>query len=86
MVLKLKLWTTEDGKTFLKDVYISVENIIGFYIPEKAEEDQHIETEAINLFLYGMDMITVSQEKHIVDYLTERFVKPSISETQHLKK
>lgn len=77
MIYKLKIYTLLDDNTnngIFKDLYFDVSKIDGFYIPE---QDDNFEYEGINILFCG-DMITVKQEAHIVNYLTEKFVDKAI--------
>lgn len=73
---KVKLFTsTEKGKEFT-DFYIDVDDIKGFYNPDKAQGFPK-EKEAINIF-HGGGISTILKEKHITDYLYENFVKECV--------
>lgn len=78
-VFKLKVLTCsgDHEQSYLKDLYLNVDVISGFYIPEKHEEDEHIEGEFITLIHDG-HWTNVLQEPHIVKYLTDNFVNKSI--------
>ena len=69
---KVKLLTGETPKDRWTDFYIIGESISGFYIPGKEEE-----FDSINIFHDG-GISTILQEKHITDYLLDRFVKKCI--------
>lgn len=60
-------------KRVFKTGYLDLDTVNGFYVPEKSDEDEHVSDEAINIFFNG-DMITISQEDHVVKYLTDKFV------------
>ena len=74
MTYKLKFWTEDDEGEHWDDLYLNVSSITGFYIPKKDVYDKDL---GINLFFNG-GHITVKQEKHIMDYLTLKFVSKSI--------
>ncbi|WP_167596612.1 hypothetical protein [Leeuwenhoekiella sp. ZYFB001] len=72
MVLKLK--TVTDNPGVYKDCWIESDHIIGFCWTSSEELE---EGECINLFFTG-DTITVKNEKHLQDFLMERFVERAI--------
>jgi len=66
---KLLLYThDENEEATWMDFYLSVSMIDGFYVPN-LEED---ELPSINIFVAGQ-FITILQQDHIMDYLSERF-------------
>tara|TARA_R100001480_G_scaffold25387_2_gene35704 strand:- start:296 stop:535 length:240 start_codon:yes stop_codon:yes gene_type:complete len=76
MIYKCKIWTFSDKDGVegeYKDLYLDVESINGFFIPENKDEDDL----GINIFMNG-DMVTIKQEPHITKYLTNKFVKTCI--------
>lgn len=73
---KLQVWTDIDGKTSFKDLYVDVEKILGFYLPD--DKDDPI----INIF-FASQVVSILQEDHIKDYLWNKFAKNVI--TNNLK-
>lgn len=74
MIYKLQLYASFDDDRFeYIDFYCDVSKITGFYIPEVEEDDEL----SINL-LFGSKLINVKQEKHITDYLFNKFVNKAI--------
>jgi hypothetical protein len=70
---KVKLFTsTEKGNEFT-DFYVDADDIKGCYKPSKAQGFPD-DMEAINIF-HGGGISTILEEKHIGDYLYDRFVK-----------
>ena len=66
---KLLLYAQDaDEEATWMDFYLSVAMIDGFYVPN-LEED---ELPSINIFVAGQ-FITILQQDHIMDYLSERF-------------
>lgn len=78
-IYKLKVLTCagDDEKSILKDFYLDVETISGFFVPVKHEEDSHIEGEFITVIHQG-NWTNILQERHIVEYLTNKYVIPSL--------
>lgn len=73
--IKLQLLVElEDGGVGLKDLFINIGSIDGFYIPE-IEADFGEPT--ILIYLNGVDLM-VKTEDHIKDFLYEKFVKPTL--------
>ena len=73
---KVKLFTsTEKGQEFT-DFYIDVDDIKGCYKPDKAQGFPN-DLDAINIF-HGGGISTILNEKHIADYLFERFVRKCV--------
>jgi len=70
---KVKLFTSKEKDQEFTDFYIDVDDITGCYKPDKAQGFPD-EQEAINIF-HGGGISTILNEKHIADYLFERFVK-----------
>ena len=77
MILRLKLFVSYDDKTVLKDLYVNAETITGFFVPDKLPEDEDIEGDCVNIF-YNGDMLTVLQDRKLVDFLTLNFVNEAI--------
>ena len=75
MILKLKIFIDHEGETILKDLYINADAITGFFVPDKLPEDEG--RDCVNLF-YNGDMLTVLQEKKLINYLTENFVRQAV--------
>lgn len=74
--LKVLYYSDDSPESSLKDLYLNVESISGFYIIDKSSEDEHIEGDFVTLCHEGQ-WTTVLQQKHITDYLTENFVEKS---------
>tara|TARA_R110002167_G_scaffold331706_1_gene538364 strand:+ start:14715 stop:15137 length:423 start_codon:yes stop_codon:yes gene_type:complete len=79
---KVKLWVSEDpdaenpDATIFKDMFLDVNQITGFYIPDR--EPDNIDEDGrpidgITLFAGG-GVISVKSEEHIKDYLYDNFV------------
>lgn len=77
-VYKLQIWLEGDEdlgeESCFRDFYFDVSKITGWFIPDAKEG---IDDGAINILFYG-DIVTVKQERHIIDYLTKEFARPSI--------
>ena len=73
---KVKLFTSTEKDNEFTDFYIDVDDIKGCYNPDKAKGFPKDE-EAINIF-HGGGISTLLNEKHIADYLFDRFVKNCI--------
>ena len=66
---KLLLYAQDaDEEATCMDFYLSVAMIDGFYVPNLEEN----ELPSINIFVAGQ-FITILQQDHIMDYLSERF-------------
>ena len=77
-IYRLKVLTCgEHEESHLKDLYFNVSHISGFYIPETAIEDQHLECDFVMLCHFG-EWTTVKQEAHIIKYLTDKFVNECV--------
>ena len=71
--MKVKMMVTSndaDKEYDFVDLYIEESNIKGFYIPEEAD----LEEQVVNVLYPCLKMITVKTEKHVIKYLTDRFV------------
>ena len=66
---KLLLYAQDENEeaTWM-DFYLDADTIDGFYVPNLEES----ELPSINIFVSGQ-FITILQQDHIMDYLTERF-------------
>ena len=64
---------SEQGSSSLKDLYLDMDSISGFFIDEKDEEDSHIEGDFVTI-LHSGQWTVILQEKHIIEYLTAKFV------------
>lgn len=68
--LKLQLCTEDNiGNVIFKDFYFNVEKISGWYVPNYDSVDDPV----INLFFEG-DTVSVKQERHLMEYLVDKFV------------
>jgi hypothetical protein len=72
MIYKVQIQTDSEDAPF-KDFYVKVESITGFYIPEEEDDLEH----CINIIHDGL-LSSIKQEKHITDYLYEKFIKTCI--------
>lgn len=70
--LKIVTYDEEENETFIKDLYLDVDKISGFYIPDTRDDEMHLGLQ-INIFVDGY-LMSILQEPHITKYLTERFV------------
>jgi len=69
----------DEGDSTFKDLFLNIDEVLGFYIPDDPEFD------IVNLFFSGYVM-TVLQEPHLIDYLTHRFSFGSINQFNYLDK
>lgn len=69
---KLKLWASFDKENRFINLFLDMNSITGFYIPEKDEESGD-SSKTINL-LFGAEVITVMQEPHLIKFLEETFI------------
>jgi hypothetical protein len=72
MIYKVQIETDSEDEPF-KDFYLEVDCISGFYIPE---DEPDLEP-CINIIHDGL-ISSIKQEKHITDYLYEKFIKTCI--------
>lgn len=68
---RLQMWTQFENENRFIPLFLDMNTVTGFFIPEREEENQDRET--INL-LFGTEVITVKQEPHIIDFLRSTFI------------
>ena len=73
---KVQIYTDTTDNTQFKDFYIDVDSITGCYAPDEDPEFPR-EEGGINIFHEG-GLTTILKEKHIGDYLYDRFVKDCV--------
>ncbi len=76
-IYKLKLWVSggeDNEEDRFTDFYLDVNTIQGLYMPSNKNEDDM----GINIFIGGYSM-TIKLEDHIEKYLTETFIKESVT-------
>ena len=75
LIYKLEYYVDEeDSEIRSLPVYLDVEKISGYLIPEPSSEKSW---KTINIFFEG-DVFTIVQEQYIIDYLQKRFVDKAV--------
>lgn len=67
---KLKLWVSFNKDNRFIVLFLDMNSVTGFYIPDREGDD---DVKTINL-LFGTGIMTVMQEPHLLKYLTDEFV------------
>ncbi len=78
-IYKLKLWVdgVEEGSSAFKDLYLDVDLIQAFYIPDNESEGETVDEESITLFING-GALSVKSEDHIQEFLWNKFGKNAV--------
>lgn len=72
---KLKMWASINGDLRFIALFLDMNSVTGFYIPDR-EDDDGVET--VNL-LFGAEIITVKQEPHLIKFLRKAFIDTGVS-------
>jgi hypothetical protein len=72
VVLKLKQYSSKFEDGFV-DMWIDAKHINGFLIPFDEKTGRQSE-DTINLIFHG-DILTVKQERHVMEYLVDNFIE-----------
>lgn len=73
---KLKLWASFEKENRFITLFLDMNSVTGFYIPEK-DRSSDDSSKTINL-LFGAEVMTVMQEPHLIKFLKETFIDEGI--------
>jgi hypothetical protein len=73
-IFELQIWLEGDDTLGIEDqfrtMYFDVSKITGWFIPDQMKDGE----KAINLLFEG-DIISIKQEEHIINYLTNNWIE-----------